>query len=175
VKVSATAVGLVPAGAVTVTFTGPPVSGGEVAVIEVGCTFTPVAGVAPKSTVVTPEKFVPEIVTDVPPVVGPTLGLTSVTSGSGLVKANASELTGGLVPLAVVTVTSTFPLEADGDVAVIEEAECTVKDDAGCVPKSTAVAPRKFVPVTVTTVPPFDGPVSGLTLPTVGGGAMKVN
>jgi hypothetical protein len=80
-----------------------------------------------------------------------------------------------LVPLAVVTVTSTFPLDADGEVAVIDVADVTVNDVAGSAPKSTAVAPRKFVPVTVTTVPPLDGPRAGLTPDTVGGGPMKVN
>jgi len=35
-------------------------------------------------------------------------------------------------------------------------------------PKSTALAPVRFVPVTVTEVPPADGPEEGLTELTVG-------
>ncbi len=42
----------------------------------------------------------------------------------------------------------------------------TVTSLATVVPKSTAVAPVKPVPVIVTNVPPVDGPVSGLMAPT---------
>jgi hypothetical protein len=66
----------------------------------------------------------------------------------------------------VVTVTSTVPLPA-GEVAEIEVAELTVKA-AGTVPKFTAVAPVKFVPVIVTLVPPAAGPLFGEIDVTVG-------
>src|SRR5579872_1856835 len=46
----------------------------------------------------------------------------------------------------------------------------TVKVVAAVAPKCTAVAPVRFVPVTVTDVPPALGPVVGLTAVTVGGG-----
>ena len=39
-------------------------------------------------------------------------------------------------------------------------------------PKSTAVAPVKLVPLTVTEVPPAAGPLEGLTPLTVGGGVV---
>src|SRR5258707_13110330 len=72
-----------------------------------------------------------------------------------------------LVPPAVVTVTSTVPTPA-GEVAVIWVALLTVKEAAALLPKLTAVAPEKLVPVMVTLVPPDVGPVFGLTLVTVG-------
>ena len=60
-----------------------------------------------------------------------------------------------------------------GEVAVIWVSETTVKV-AAAVPKSTAVAPVKSVPVMVTEVPPAVGPAFGLTEVTVGA-ATKVN
>jgi hypothetical protein len=44
----------------------------------------------------------------------------------------------------------------------------TVKEPAALLPKLTAVAPEKLVPVMVTLVPPDAGPVFGLTLVTAG-------
>jgi hypothetical protein len=75
----------------------------------------------------------------------------------------------GLVPPAVVTITSTVPIPA-GAVAVIWVALLTVKEPAALLPNLTAVAPEKLVPVMVTLVPPDGGPVFGLTLVTVGAG-----
>jgi hypothetical protein len=67
---------------VTVTSTTP-VPAGLTAVTDVGLTtVTFVAGTVPKSTVVGPVKFVPVIVTGVPPAAGPEFGLTSVTVGA---------------------------------------------------------------------------------------------
>ncbi len=72
-----------------------------------------------------------------------------------------------LVPPEVVTVTLTVPLP-DGEVAVMEVELLTVKLAVFPEPKSTALAPVRFVPVTVTEVPPADGPEEGLTELTVG-------
>ena len=73
-----------------------------------------------------------------------------------------------LVPLGVVTVTSTTPVPA-GTVAVSVVALVTLKVVALLPdPKFTAVAPVKFVPLTVTVVP-ADAEL-GLTPLTVGGG-----
>ncbi len=47
-------------------------------------------------------------------------------------------------------------------------AELTVKLVAAVVPKLTALAPMKPVPVMVTEVPPVPAPSSGLRLVTVG-------
>ena len=63
--------------------------------------------------------------------------------------------------------TLTTPVPA-GSSAIIMVGESTVKLVAGVVPKSTAVAPVKSVPVIVTVVPPDAGPSVGLMLITVG-------
>jgi len=69
---------------VTVTSTVPrPVGAGTVMELAL-FTVNGVAGLAgPKFTPVTPLKFVPVIVTDVPPVVVPEVGLSPVTVGGG--------------------------------------------------------------------------------------------
>lgn len=48
-----------------------------------------------------------------------------------------------------------------GEVTVSDEALCTVSPVPGVVPKETAVAPVKPVPVIVTDVPPAAGPEPG--------------
>jgi hypothetical protein len=68
----------------------------------------------------------------------------------------------------VVTVISTVPALSAGEVAVIEVAELTVKLVAAVLPKSTALAPVKFVPVIDTLVPPDVLPEVGATPVTVG-------
>ncbi len=68
---------------VTVTFTGPAAPEGVVAVMEVPfTTVTFVAAVLPNITVAGATKFVPVIVTDVPPASGPTFGVTPLTVGA---------------------------------------------------------------------------------------------
>ena len=136
-------------------------------------TVKPVAAVAPKSTAVAPVKFVPVIVTDVPPAAGPLPGLTFVTVGAAT-NVNWSFALVALVPPTVVTVTSTVPAACAGDVAVICVALSTVKLAAAVAPKFTAVAPVNSVPVIVTDVPPAAGPLVGFTFVTVGA-ATKVN
>jgi len=72
------------------------------------------------------------------------------------------------VPPGVVTVTLTVPALSAGEVAVIDVAELTVKLVAAVLPKSTTVAPVKFVPVIVTLVPPWVVPEVGEIPVTVG-------
>ena len=72
------------------------------------------------------------------------------------------------VPPGVMTVMSTVPVPA-GDVAVIDVAELNVKL-AGVVPNFTFVTPVKLVPVSVTVVPPAEGPAVGEIEVTVGAG-----
>jgi hypothetical protein len=80
-----------------------------------------------------------------------------------------------LVPPGPVTVTSTVPDPA-GEVAVIEVAELTVTPVAALPPKATVSPAAKFVPVTVTSVPPDVGPDAGETALTVGaGGAVPLH
>jgi hypothetical protein len=67
---------------VTVTVTAPTLPAGVVAVIDVLLTTTTLlADALPNATVAPVAKFVPVIVTDTPPVVGPLFGLTLVTVG----------------------------------------------------------------------------------------------
>jgi len=69
---------------VTVTTTAPALPAGVVAVIVVLFTTTTfVAAAAPNVTAAPPTKFVPVIVTAVPPAVDPLLGLTLLTVGTG--------------------------------------------------------------------------------------------
>src|ERR1700677_1066219 len=71
------------------------------------------------------------------------------------------------VPLGVVTVTLTVPVPA-GEVTVRPVAVTPVMPVPGVEPKSTAEAPVRLEPVTVTEVPPAVEPLVGLTLETTG-------
>ena len=79
---SAAEVALLPPAVVTRTSTVPDPAG-AVAVIWVALlTVKAAAALAPKVTAVVPEKFVPVIVTFVPPVDGPLVGEIDVTEGA---------------------------------------------------------------------------------------------
>jgi hypothetical protein len=80
---------------------------------------------------------------------------------------NLSPLPSELVPPGFVTVMSTVPALAAGEVAVIWVALLTV-NNAAVDPNLTVVTPAKFVPVMVTVVPPAVGPAIGPTVETVG-------
>ena len=72
-----------PPGVVTVTSTLP-LPAGDSAVIEVPeLTLKPLAAVEPNLTAEALPRFVPVIVTEVPPASGPSLGETPVTLGAG--------------------------------------------------------------------------------------------
>jgi hypothetical protein len=79
---SAADVADVPPTVVTVTSTGPAELAGDVAVIEVAESAVTVAGVEPKSTAVAESRFAPVMVTEVPPAIGPSGGLTPLTVGA---------------------------------------------------------------------------------------------
>jgi hypothetical protein len=163
---SAVVATLVPSGVVTVTSTVPTGSSGVVAVIDVSEVATNDADAVPKSTSVAPLKPLPVMTTDVPPVAWPESGLTLFTVGG--VKMNSSAVVAALVPSGVVTVTSTVPTGSAGVVALIEVSESTT-NGADVLPKLTAVAPVKPLPLMVIVVPPVAGPEVGLTAVTVGG------
>ena len=76
------------------------------------------------------------------------------------------------MPPGVVTAISTAPAVSEGEVAVMVVELTTVKPLAATVPKVTAVAPVKFVPVMVIPVPPAVLPVFGVTAVTVGAGTV---
>jgi hypothetical protein len=159
---------LVPPGFVTMMSTVPALSAGAIAVIWVAVLTENEAAVEPNITTLAPMKFVPVIVTDVPPPVGPALGLTPETVGVAKY-VYLSALLAALVPPAVVTARSTVPALSAGEVAVIWVMLLIVKLVAAVDPNVTAVAPLRLVPVIVTVVPPAVDPPVGLTLDTVGG------
>jgi hypothetical protein len=135
-------------------------------VIDVLLTTTTLAAAAEPNITVAPEaKFVPVIVTAVPPVVGPLFGLTPVTVGVPIYVNPFARLP--LCPFNV-TVTVTAPAAPAGVVAVIEVPLTTVTFVAAAEPNVTVAPEAKFVPVIVTDVPPAVGPLLGLTLVTVG-------
>ena len=73
------------------------------------------------------------------------------------------------MPLGVLTVTSTVAAAVtSAEVAPIWVEEATVKLSAAAVPKLTAVAAVKPVPVMVSAVPPPSGPARGLMVVTDG-------
>ena len=75
-----------PPAVVTVTLTVPADSAGDVAVMEVvEPTVTAVAVTVPNITVAPEAKLVPVMVTEVPPVVGPEVGLMPVTVGNAII------------------------------------------------------------------------------------------
>src|SRR5580693_8388021 len=126
---------------------------------------TLVAGVPPKVTVAPEAKFVPMIVTAVPPAVVPVFGDTLVTVGVTMYVNPLARLP--VCPLTV-TVTVTAPALPAGVVAVMVVLFTNVTLVAGVPPKVTIAPEAKLVPVIVTAVPPAVDPVFGDTLVTLG-------
>ena len=81
---------------------------------------------------------------------------------------NSSAGLTALVPAGVMTVTLTVPVVPGGELTVIEVGEPTLTLVAAAVPKSTALAPVKPLPVTTTVVPPAGRPAAGLSEATDG-------
>jgi hypothetical protein len=152
---------------VTFTVTAPTLPAGVVAVMLVLLTTTTLVAAADPNVTVAPEaKFVPVMVTAVPPAATPLFGLTLLTVG----------LTTYVNPLArlppcplTVTVTVTAPALPAGVVAVICVPLTTTTFVAAAEPNVTVAPDTKFVPVIVTAVPPVVGPLLGDTPVTVGG------
>jgi hypothetical protein len=133
---------------------------GTVAVIVVAEPTVKAALVPLNSTAVAPVKFVPLIVTLVP--TRPLVGVKLVIVGGSITVKLLALLA---VPAEVVALIGPVAAPA-GTVAVIVLAEVTVK--LALTPLNrTALAPVKFVPLTVTLVP--TGPLLGVKLVTVGG------
>ena len=90
------------------------------------------------------------------------LEITGFVVVTGVVYVNLSPAPAVLVPFAVVTVTSTMPgVEVAGAVAVSDVSLVVAVITPAVVPKWTAVAPVRPVPVIVTAVPPAVEPVAG--------------
>src|SRR5262249_48557769 len=152
-------------------FTAPAACAGVVAVICVlFTTVTLVAAVPPNVTIAPLTKFVPAIVTAVPPVVEPLFGVTLVTPGAGPLEVKPFVKVPGCVS-GVVTRTFPAPAACAGVVAV----SCVLLTNVtlvAAVPPNVTVAPvTKFVPAIVTAVPPDVEPLFGVTLVTPGAGA----
>ena len=151
---------------VTVTVAAPTLPAGVVAVIVVlFTTATFVAAAPPNVTVAPVAKFVPVIVTAVPPVVDPLFGLTLVTVGGATYVYPPVRLP--LCPLTV-TVTVTAPALPAGVTAVIVVLFTTTTPVAAAPPIVTVAPAAKFPPVIVTAVPPDVDPLFGDTLVTAG-------
>lgn len=81
------------------------------------------------------------------------------------------------VPFGVVTVILTVPAGpagSAGEIAIICVSLITVNEMAGMVPKRTAVAPVKLIPVIVTVVCPHTIPSEGSIFMTSGVGGGRV-
>ena len=105
-----------------------------------------------------PQRFVPVMVTTVPPLVGPELGEMEVMVGALNVKVNAFDLITD--PLAVVSVALMDP-NACAEVVILNEV-AVLLDTGTKFPSTITLAPLRFVPVIVITVPPQAGPEVGL-------------
>src|SRR5262249_33719505 len=126
-----------------------------------------VADMPPKVADAPLMKFVPAIVTAVPPAIGPLLGVTLVTPGAGALYVKPLLR----VPVCVsgfVTTTLTVPAAWAGVVAVSWVALTNVTFVAAVPPNVTVAPLTKFVPAIVTAVPPATGPLFGVTLVTPG-------
>lgn len=123
---------------------------GTVAVIFASESTVKLADVRLNFTVVAPVRFVPLIVTEVPG--APLVGEKDVMVGAGGDVLTVNSV--ALVPVPDGVVTEIGPDWAPfGTVAVILVSEFTVKVVADLFLNLTSVAPVKFVPLTVTTVP----------------------
>ena len=140
------------------------VDDGDLAVMEVAVATTLLAAIPPMVTLA-PLKFVPVIVNDVPPVIGPVLGVTLAIVGAAT-KVYALALVP--TPPGVVTPTLCAPATPAGAKATMLVDEITEIFVAATPPTVTIVASDKFVPVMVMIVPAAIGPAAGLTLAIVG-------
>jgi hypothetical protein len=154
---------------VTTTLAAPGTPGGVVAVIDVEPTRTTFVAATPANVTVAPAaKFVPVIVTVVPPAVEPTLGVTRVTLGVAGARYVYPPVSVPASNPGLVTTTSTAPAAVAGGVVAVIVVEFTTVAVAALPPKVTVAPVAKFVPPIVTEVPPACGPLFGATDVTVG-------
>lgn len=170
-----TPIRLVPALDVTRTLTTPTPAGAVAVICESLTIALSVAPVAPKLTAWAPRKPLPEMVTSVPPPVGPLVGEMLDTTGITALYVNLLLFEVALGPSTVVTITSTTPTMWAGDVAEMRLGGVTTIEDAGVPPKVTVLAAVKLVPEMTTLVPPVVGPLLGETPVTVGATASAVD
>jgi len=147
-------VALCVSGFVTVTSTAPTACAAVVAVIDVASKTTVFAAATPPMVTVAPgTKFVPMIVTLVPPTIVPTFGESVDIVGAVDTYVNPFVRVAPCVS-GFVTVTLTTPVPCAPVVAVIDVASTTTTLIAARPPMVTIAPGMNFVPVIVTLVPP---------------------
>jgi len=152
----------VPFAFVTTTFFAPAVFAAVVHVIEVELATTFVASTPPIRTVA-PARFVPVIVTTVPPDSGPVAGATVAIVGAGrYVKPFVFVAT----PPGAVTTTFFAPADPAGVVHVTDVDVATTF--VAATPPTVTLEPERFVPVIEIAVPPAAGPDDGVTVAIAG-------
>ena len=126
-----------------------------VAVIDVAVTVPTTAAVPPKVTVAPAWKFVPVIVTTVPPAAGPDAGEMPTGDGGGAGGVTYAKPFKSVddCPSGFVTTTLTVPAAWAGTVAEIDVA-VTAPTTAAAPPNVTVAPVANPEPVRVTTVPP---------------------
>jgi hypothetical protein len=129
--------------------------------------------VGPNLTTVAPMKFVPVIVTVVPPRVEPLVGVKLTMIGMPAVT-NVKLAVEVAVPPEVVTLIFTVPAACALVLATTLLVPVTEKLVAGVVPNVTEVAPFRLVPVMATVVPPLVDPLVGVNEVMVGAGATNL-
>lgn len=150
-----------PPGVVRTMSRAPAVPDGVTAVTEVALTTTSdVTDAPPIVTPVVPVKFVPVMVTLVPPAIGPLKGDTEVIVGIPKYVKPAVAVT---EPPAPVRITFAAPAALAGVTTVTEVALTFVTDVPTVPPNVTLVVSVRFVPVMVTLVEPAIGPLDGET------------
>ena len=155
---------------VTATGTAPAACDGVTTLIDMLLvTLTLEPAMPPKVTPAPLTKFVPLIVTAVPPEVEPEFGETDVTVGAGAGAVYVKPpVNVPLCPSEFETTTLTLPEECAGVNAVIEVALTTFTLVAAAPPIVTTAPEEKFVPVIETDVPPDVLPLPGEIDVTVG-------
>src|SRR5262249_31424029 len=150
-----------PDGVKTTTSTVPAApAGGAVAVIDVDELTVKLAATPPNRTAPAPVKFVPVMVTLVPPMVLPLLVPSDDTTGAeAAVKLKRA---GALSAPGTLTTTSTVPAALGGVVTstLVEDSTTKATD---CPPNVTEVVPSRPVPVMVTLSPPALEPEEALS------------
>lgn len=121
-----------------------------------------VAAAPPIVTPVAADKFVPVMVTAVPPAIGPDVGLSPVTVGAAAYVYPPVRVA---LPPAVVTSTVAVPADPAGVTAVrLLPSAATTTFVAALPPRVTPVAPVRLLPVIITFWPPASGPLAGMRL-----------
>jgi hypothetical protein len=158
---------LVPPAVVTATATAPADPGGVVTVIDVGVAVFTVAVTLPKVTDVGEERFVPVMVTTVPPAIGPEGGEIDEIFGGAMYLNPKRVVTVVPTPDAVTAIVTAPAADLGGVVTVIEEDVDAVT--VAVVPsKVTDVGEARFETAIVTEVPPAVDPKLGVTNETLG-------